>query len=145
MAAAVPSITPPRCPWYVAAVMGLHYAIGVTCAFFGAVFLIAPMYDVLARSEQYPLLMFVFTTVVAAVLGLIGYALLYSGQCIQRRTRRRYSVLLGAVLCFGGFLAPVGLLTIYALTRPRAVAYYDEVVEERGFPVMPLPPADSAL
>lgn len=127
-------VLPPRCPWYVAALMAFHFATGTALAFFGVIFLFSLFYDLLspialdARDVAAQAL-------VGTLLGAAGVPYLYSGQCIRHKRRRRYSVLCGAMLCFGGPLAVIGLLTVYGLTRP--LAYYDFVGQSPAFPVLP--------
>lgn len=116
--------------------MVLHFAVGAALAFIGVIFFFALFYDLLSPSAL-DARDFGTQALIGTLLGIAGVPYLYSGQCIRHKKLRRYSVLCGAMLCFGGPLAVIGLLTIYGLTRPSAQAYYDFVGESPAFPVVP--------
>ena len=127
----------PRCPWYVAAVMVVHLAIGAALLSSCAILVLGTILSLLFEDWDEGPVLAVLCIVGGVLLGLAGVMMLYSGNCIRLRKRRRYSVLCAALLCFGGPMARVGLLGIYALTRPRALEYYEAVVEAPAFAVLP--------
>ena len=131
---------PRACPWYVAALAVVHAMVGVVLALFGFGAAFSLLWELVFRTSPVEGGLVALGVTAAAIFTLLGAGYLWSAQCIRRKSRRRYSVLCGAFLCFGGPLAVLGLLTIYGLTRPAAVEYYESDAGPPGFPVTPAPP-----
>ena len=128
---------PADCPWYVAAIMALHYALGLVLVLAGIIMLVAVVLDAAFHAAELELLLVGLALVAALVMGIVGLLMLYSGHCVRRRELRRYSILCGSLWFFGGPLAVVGLLTLVGLSRRRAIDYYESAVEAPAFPVVP--------
>ena len=135
--AALESRGPGECPWYVAAVMALHYALGSLMVLAAAGMILAFIADLLWPTGELDVKLAALAAAGTLALAAVGLVMLYSGQCVRRREKRRLTIFCGSLLFFGGQLALIGLLTLVGLTRERAIEYYEATLETPAFPVVP--------
>ena len=129
---------PAPCPWYVGAVMATHYALGSLLLLAAGGMTLAFIADVLYPSGGFDGTLAALASVFTVVSAGLGFLMLFSARSVRWRERRRLSILCGSLWFFGGPLAVFGLFTLVALSRRRAIEYYESAAEAPAFPVVPV-------